>query len=111
MEWRRVGDKPAMDNQESSIGAPSPRANMGSCVFKGKVVIFGGHGGLNYERKNFNDLHTFDFETEKWEKLAPVNGGPEGRGGCSVFAKADEAGDKIFIYGGWNSEKHYNEIW
>jgi dynein heavy chain len=111
MEWRRIGDKPAMDNQESSIGAPSPRANMGSCVFNGKVVIFGGHGGLNYERKNFNDIHTFDFETEKWEKLNPVNGGPDGRGGCSVFAKTEETGDKIFVYGGWNSEKQYNEIW
>jgi dynein heavy chain len=112
MEWRRIGGKPAMDNQESEIGAPQPRANMGSCVFKGKVVVFGGHGGISYQRKNFDDLHMFDFETEKWEHIAPINSGPEGRGGCSVFAKAEEdASDKIFVYGGWNSEKQFNEIW
>lgn len=33
MEWRRVGGKPGLDNQESDVGAPSPRANMGACVF------------------------------------------------------------------------------
>ena len=66
MEWRRVGGKPSMENKLSDIGAPTPRANCGSCVFKGKVIIFGGHGGINYERKNFNDVHTFDFETEQW---------------------------------------------
>lgn len=111
MEWRRIGGKPAMDNQESDIGAPSPRANMGSCIFDGKVVIFGGHGGLNYERKNFNDLYMFSFETEAWEKVNTVNNGPEGRGGCSVFARQDESGAKVFVYGGWNSEKQYNDIY
>ena len=111
MEWRRIGGKPSMENNESDIGAPTPRANMGSCVFKEKVIIFGGHGGVNFERKNFNDVHTFDFESETWTKLNPSGGAPEGRGGCSVFARDHESGEKIYIYGGWNSEKQYNEIW
>lgn len=67
MEWRRIGGEPHKDNHVSDVGAPDPRANMGSCLFKEKVIIFGGHGGLNYARKNFNDIYTFDFETEKWE--------------------------------------------
>ena len=111
LEWRRIGGKPAMNNQESDIGAPCPRANMGSCVFNGKVIIFGGHGGINFERKNFNDMHMFDFETETWSKVNAVNAGPEGRGGCSVFARPEESGDKVFVYGGWNAEKQFNEIW
>ena len=87
LEWRRIGGKPAMNNQESDIGAPCPRANMGSCVFNGKVIIFGGHGGINFERKNFNDMHMFDFETETWSKVNAVNAGPEGRA-VAVFLLA-----------------------
>ena len=106
MEWRRIGGKPSLENQESDIGAPTPRANMGSCCFKGKVVVFGGHGGIGFARQNFNDLFFFDFETEKWEQIEAINQGPEGRGGCSVFAKsAEDQSDKVFVYGGWNSEK------
>lgn len=49
LEWRRIGaDKDNTTNQESSIGAPGPRANMGACLYQGKVYIFGGHGGLGY---------------------------------------------------------------
>jgi len=65
-----------------------------------KIYLFGGHGGLNYARTAFNDLFTFDLETEIWEKIVPSNNSPDGRGGHSVFA-SDE---KIYIYGGWNSE-------
>lgn len=44
--------------------------------------------------------------------IEAINQGPDGRGGCSVFAKSEEeAADKIFVYGGWNSEKQFNEIW
>jgi len=49
LEWRRIGtDKDSTTNQESTIGAPGPRANMGACLYQGKVYIFGGHGGLGY---------------------------------------------------------------
>jgi dynein heavy chain len=69
-------------------------------------MLFGGHGGLNYQRIAFNDLYTFDFETCEWEKIAYSNSAPDGRGGHSVFA-FDE---KVYIYGGWNSEQQYNNI-
>jgi len=65
MEWRRIG----AENNDSTTAAPCPRANMGSCVFQNKVIIFGGHGGVDYQRKNFNDVHLFDFATETWEQL------------------------------------------
>jgi N-acetylneuraminic acid mutarotase len=32
------------------------------------VYIFGGHGGLSYQRVAFNDIYSFDIETETWEK-------------------------------------------
>lgn len=108
MEWRRVGnEKNNLENQASTIGAPSPRANTGAIILNDKVYLFGGHGGLNYSRVALNDLYSFDLKEEVWEKLVPANTGPEGRGGHSVFA----AGDKIYIYGGWNNEMQYNNIW
>jgi N-acetylneuraminic acid mutarotase len=68
-KWRRVnGDKDVDPNQDSIIGAPAPRANCGYCFYNGKVYIFGGHGGLSYQRVAFNDIYSFDIETETWEK-------------------------------------------
>ena len=65
--------------------------------------MFGGHGGINYQRVAFNDLFAFDLETQKWEKLEPANNPPEGRGGHTMFS----VGRKLYIYGGWNSENQF----
>jgi dynein heavy chain len=106
-EWVRVGaDKASLNNGESSIGAPPPRANAGACLHENKIYVFGGHGGLSYQRIAFNDLHAFDLETETWEKIVPVNSPPEGRGGHSCFAN----NNKIYVYGGWNTEMQYDNI-
>ena len=69
--------------------------------------MFGGHGGLNYARVAFNDLYSFDLTTETWEKIQPKNNPPDGRGGLSLFA----SDQKVYIYGGWNAEMQYNNIW
>jgi dynein heavy chain len=108
MEWRRVGsEKNNTENLASTIGAPSPRANTGAIILNDKVYLFGGHGGLNYSRIALKDLYCFDLKEEVWEEIHPANAGPDGRGGHSVFA----AGEKIYIYGGWNNEMMFNNIW
>jgi dynein heavy chain len=105
--WRRIGnEKDNTENLESTIGAPSPRANSSAVVYEGKIYVFGGHGGLSYSRVAFNDLYCFDLETETWEKIVPNNNPPEGRGGHSTFASEG----KIFVYGGWNSEMQFNNV-
>ena len=55
-------------NTESKIGAPEPRANHSSVFLKNlnKVLIFGGHGGLGYSRRSFNDLYELDCENYEW---------------------------------------------
>jgi dynein heavy chain len=108
-EFRRIGDEEAvkLDNSASTIGAPDPRANMGSCLYKNKIYINGGHGGIGYARTAFQDLFCFDCETEKWENLETVSEKlPPGRGGHSLFGYED----KIYVYGGWNSEMHFNNM-
>ena len=65
--WQRVeGDRDVPTNEQSAIGAPPPRANMGATYDNNKVYIYGGHGGLNYARIAYSDIHSFDLETETW---------------------------------------------
>lgn len=108
--WCRVtGDKAVAQNQESAISAPPPRANAGACYYNGKFWIYGGHGGLNYARIAFSDIYSFDIETETWTKHEAVQTQsplPEGRGGHTLFAYED----KLYSYGGWNSETQYNNV-
>ena len=109
MAWEKVGNDPDnLENAASSIGAPAPRANMGSCIYDGKIFIQGGHGGMGYSRTAFNDIYSFDLAEKTWTKLESVSEKlPEGRGGHSLFANEG----KLYIYGGWNSEMHFNNMW
>jgi len=108
--WTRAkGDCKVENNKESAIGAPPPRANAGSCIYKNKVYIYGGHGGLNYARVCLDDIYTYDLETEKWEQIEVITGlqlPPTGRGGHSIFIMDD----KLYAYGGWNHDSVYNKI-
>ena len=110
MQWRRAqGDKSVGENQESAIGGPPPRANCGACYYQGKYYIYGGHGGLNYARVAFSDIYCFDIETQVWEKIEAIQGQapmPEGRGGHTIFI----VDDKLYSYGGWNSETMFNNV-
>lgn len=108
-EFRRVDKETEtnMSNLASSIGAPAPRANMASCMYKNKIYINGGHGGLGFQRTAFHDLYCFDVETETWEHLECTNEKPPpGRGGHSLFGYED----KLYVYGGWNQEMHFNNM-
>ena len=71
--WQRVeGDRQVPPNEQSAIGAPAPRANMGYCYANNKIYIYGGHGGLNYARTAFADIFSFDLETQTWHQYEPV---------------------------------------
>ena len=110
VRWSRVeGDKDVEENKESSIGAPPPRANCGACLSGNKIYIYGGHGGLNYARKAFDDIYSFDVDTETWHQYEPVQQAqppPPGRGGNSIFV----VDDKLYSYGGWNSESQFTNL-
>jgi dynein heavy chain len=84
-------------NTESKIGAPEPRANHTSVFIKtqNKVLIFGGHGGLGYSRRSFNDLYELDCESFEWRKIEPKGSSPEPRGGHIAGLLPD--GETMFI--------------
>jgi dynein heavy chain len=68
--------------------------------------LFGGHGGIGYQRTAFNDLWFFDIASGGWNKLKYANNPCEARGGHSIFI----IGTKIYIYGGWNLETQFSDI-
>lgn len=108
--WERIeGDVDVAANEHSAIGAPLPRANMGCTLYNGKVYIYGGHGGHNYERKAFDDIFSFDLETHTWHQYEPIpqpQPPPVGRGGNSIFV----IDDKLYSYGGWNCDSQFTSL-
>lgn len=97
------------NNQACPSGGPCPRANSAATLYKhgDKVYLFGGHGGLNYQRMSFNDLFSYDVNEHTWTKIETDSKPPEARGGHSMFWVET----KLYIYGGWNNEYQYENIY
>jgi len=111
-KWMRAdGSEPeSPKNQPSAVGGPAPRANAGACLHNGKVYLYGGHGGVGFARVAFQDLYAYDIETQAWEKIDYVTEGnptPEPRCGHTMFG----INQYLYIYGGWNNENQFNNIW
>ena len=105
---QKSGQEP--QNTESKIGAPEPRANHTATFIKelNRVYIFGGHGGVGYSRKAFNDMHFIDCESFEWTKVETKGSAPEPRGGH--IAGRLPKNNKIFVQGGWSSISQYSNI-
>ena len=97
-------------NTESKIGAPAPRANHTATYVDehNKVYVIGGHGGVGYSRKAFDDIHSYDCETQEWSKIDPLGSAPRERGGHTANLLPNC--NQIFIYGGWNSVTQFENF-
>lgn len=95
-------------NAESKIGAPEPRGNHTITHHKGKVYVFGGHGGVGYSTKAFNDLFVLDCESFEWTPLEPQGNPPDPRGGHSAQIFGDN--DMLMIFGGWSQITQFQNI-
>ena len=96
-------------NTESKIGAPEPRANHTSTYVPktNMVYVFGGQGGVNYSRKSFNDIYSYDCKSQEWTKINSKGIPPKERGGHTACLLPD--GNRIFIHGGWSgTTQHFN---
>ncbi|OMJ82808.1 hypothetical protein SteCoe_16405 [Stentor coeruleus] len=92
------------DNSESKNGGPEPRAHSTASLIRGKVYIFGGYGGVQYQRKAFNDIHTLDINTWQWAKIEAIGQLPEPRLGhvsCVINSS-------IIIFGGCSNNTQFN---
>lgn len=48
---------------------PVPRGAHTSVIVDGTMFVFGGYGGTNYSRHDFNDLHKLDLESSEWTEI------------------------------------------
>ena len=85
---------------------PEPRGKHSANIIGERIYIFGGYGGSNYSRRDFNDLYTLDVRNWEWNKLKPT-GSPPPRSGhqCAVVS------NKLILMGGWCSSEQFDDVY
>ena len=92
------------DNSESKIGGPEPRAHCTASLIRGKVYIFGGYGGIDYQRRAFNDVYALDIASWQWTRIDATGVMPEPRLGhvsCVI-------GHNLLVFGGCSANTQFN---
>ncbi|KRW98533.1 P-loop containing nucleoside triphosphate hydrolase [Pseudocohnilembus persalinus] len=100
------GNEPC--NSESKIGGPPPLSHHSGVFYEGKVYVFGGQGGVDYQRRTYNDIYVLDTENFEWEKLEPNGLPPDPRGGHQASILANQK--KMLIFGGWSFTSQFSNI-
>ena len=87
-------------------GSPPVRRLYASSVYlDGKIYYY---GGRNHSGNSINDFHSFDINSEIWEKLEPVDEiKPLARITFAMY-KSDSA---IFVHGGHGPNGILNDLW
>ena len=110
---------------------PQPRGEHAACQIDGQVFIFGGYGGPDWSRRDFNDLYGLDTMHWSWSVVNPGNQlfgkkkaveeeedeydsdyepeiFPEPRASHTLSALGQ---DKLVLFGGWNSKEQFADVW
>jgi dynein heavy chain len=93
-------------NEGGSVTMPAPRNNHTTSLIENTIVLFGGHGGVGYQRRAFNDTWVLNLDNARWNELTCQGNPPAPRSGHSAFAKDTD----VFIFGGWNTESQFNDL-
>ena len=101
--WRlNLADYSWAELKTANKGGPTARSGHRMCVWRRKLVIFGGYYDTFREVRYHNDLHAFDLDTYKWSavQLPPGAPVPSPRSGCGFVAPVG-VGDVLYLYGGY----------
>ncbi|MFO8050333.1 MAG: kelch repeat-containing protein [Thermoplasmatota archaeon] len=72
------------------------------------IYVYGGGYRTQQGHNAYDDLFFFDLSTEKWRAIERYSS----PGGRYAFSSAyDEAGDKLYIYGGFFQGSEANDLW
>lgn len=94
------------DSAPGDVVMPAPRSNHTTCFHENSVVLFGGHGGVGYQRRSFNDCWLLNLDNARWIELVCNGSVPAPRCGHESFTKDA----LVFIFGGWNNEQQFNDL-
>jgi len=97
--WRlNLTDYAWAELKTANKGGPSARSGHRMCVWRRKLVVFGGYYDTFREVRYHNDLHVFDLDTYKWSQVVPPAGAPvpSPRSGCGFVAPVG-AGDALYL--------------
>jgi len=89
--------------------APTPRGAHSAVLIGEHLFIFGGYGGVGYQRRDFNDLYRLHIPTMTWTHTDPtaITGTPpEARSGHS----ACQCEHNMLVFGGWSGTAQFNDL-
>jgi len=87
-----------------SMGAGGSGGGRGKKV----IVVFGGKN----DNASLNSVLTMDPEKAQWTNLSPTGAGPSKRYyHCAAVEGGEGEGSKVYIYGGVDGEKRFNDFW
>jgi len=81
-------------------GRPAKRCNHSCVTYKGEMYIFGGSN----TRTAFNDLHKFNFDTQKWTLIETTGDIPSKRKGHTAVVYAKH----MYVFAGSDFKNHVN---
>eukprot|EP01138_Halocafeteria_seosinensis_P009362 gb/GECG01009567.1/.p1 GENE.gb/GECG01009567.1/~~gb/GECG01009567.1/.p1 ORF type:complete len:4452 (+),score=647.06 gb/GECG01009567.1/:1-13356(+) len=99
---------PKKESDPNLEESPTPRGGHSSAtLLESTILIFGGHGGAYFSRKDFNDLYAYDTEKSSFKKLTPKGKPPAPRSGHTAVG----FGSKMLVFGGWNNRSQLADLW
>jgi dynein heavy chain len=98
-------------SKTAMAGCPSPRGAHAACLVDNILYVMGGYGGVGYSRRDFNDLYALNLEDFQWTKVATKNKSPTTRSGHSAVAVMKGGEKFIYVFGGWNADKQFSDLW
>eukprot|EP00931_Biecheleriopsis_adriatica_P101533 TRINITY_DN7664_c0_g1_i1.p1 TRINITY_DN7664_c0_g1~~TRINITY_DN7664_c0_g1_i1.p1 ORF type:complete len:4295 (+),score=1011.97 TRINITY_DN7664_c0_g1_i1:399-12887(+) len=94
------------DEEGNITKGPPPRSNHTATLYENSLVVFGGHGGVGYQRRAFNDVWILNLDSFRWSELQCHGNPPTPRSGHAAFRKDG----CVFIFGGWSGEAQFNDL-
>ncbi|KAI0283596.1 hypothetical protein BGY98DRAFT_682331 [Russula aff. rugulosa BPL654] len=92
-------------------GVPSARFGHRAVLTGTSLLIWGGntkYGNQNAQNQSYDDsLYLLNLVLRKWTRIVVHGPGPGGR----CFHTMNLIGSKLFVFGGSDSTRNYNDIW
>ena len=90
--------------------SPSIRSQHSSCIFRGKLLIFGGYFWSPKKRKEryYNDLHAFDLERREWHAVDTKGALPHERNRANLVVLRERC---LLINGNFYDNSRGSDEW